>query len=104
MTEVDWWRVLDRKPRSGEPYANLANAARVLLTDPSFGPEHLWYDISLDEIVIARGHPPREWTKMDDIKLAVYMQSPPLNIHRMTPATVRQAVRYVALDRGKRSL
>jgi len=100
--EIDWKLILQRRPR-GEPYPNLANAARVLQNDPSLGPEQLWYDITLDRIFIARGHPPREWTPEDDIKLTVYMQSPPLNIHRMAPSTVRKAVRYVAIDRAKRS-
>ncbi len=103
MPEIDWWRILDRRP-GGEPYPSLANAVRVLINDPSLGPEHLWYDLSLNRIFIARGHAPREWTDLDDIKLAVYLQSPPFSIHRMSVGTARKAARYIARTREKRSL
>lgn len=72
---------------NGAPVANLANAFRILNSDPKLQ-GIVWFDEFLNRLMTIGG---REWTDADDINLALYMQSD-IGIAKMSRETVSQAV------------
>lgn len=100
---IDWGSLLQMK-KDGTPRASLTNAVLVLQNDPFLGPDYLWYDATLDRVMLAcPPEPPHEWDKTDDVKIAVYMQRDPIRAYYMQPATVWRAAKAVARDRVKRT-
>jgi hypothetical protein len=50
MTAPNWLTILDCTEKGPRP--NLANAVRVLQHDPTLGPDILWRDDFLDQVII----------------------------------------------------
>jgi predicted P-loop ATPase len=95
MTAPNWLAILDCSEKGPRP--NLTNAVRVLQHDPTLGPDTIWRDEFLDQILV-RTSAPRPWRDDDDTRLAVYMQDH-TGLVNIQERTVAAAVRLVARQR-----
>jgi putative DNA primase/helicase len=96
MTAPNWLTILDCTEKGPRP--NLANAVRVLQHDPTLGPDILWRDDFLDQVII-RTSAPRPWRDDDDTRLTVYMQDH-TGLVSIQERTVASAVKLVARQRA----
>jgi putative DNA primase/helicase len=96
MTAPNWLTILDCTEKGPRP--NLANAVRVLQHDPTLGPDILWRDDFLDQVII-RTSAPRPWRDDDDTRLTVYMQDT-TGLVSIQERTVASAVKLVARQRA----
>lgn len=94
------WRATLNCTKAG-PVPNLSNAVLVLHSDPTLGPDYIWYDEFRDLIFTTRGCAQRPWTDEDDYALTVYMQDDPIGITHLNDHIVKKAVRLVAKQRTK---
>jgi predicted P-loop ATPase len=97
MNAPNWLTILDCSDKGPRP--NLTNAVRVLQHDPTLGPDLLWRDEFLDQVII-RNSEPRAWRDDDDTRLTVYMQDH-TGLANIQERTVAAAVRLVARQRVK---
>lgn len=93
-TSPDWHNILDCTEKG--PRANLTNVVRVLQHDPTLGPDLLWYDEFLDQVLTAT----HAWRDEDDYRLTVYLQET-AGLVTIADTLVAKAVRYVAHQRPR---
>lgn len=97
--QPDWARVLDSTERG--PRTNLFNAVLVLQKDPTLQADMLWYDVFLDQIILARDGAPRLLTDEDIYGFTVYMQDDAIGMKTIADYIVKKAVHLVAKQRTR---